>query len=123
MIPAILWKRVVTRLARPAMLALMLTGLAAGCATTRGPGIADIEVQATADDAFYIGEQRVPLARLSRELKSRGAGRQTAVHVEIPQDFGTLKMKRITETLVQGGLPRVVFTKPRRATAEVDAGP
>lgn len=102
------------------LLALGLACWTTGCATSGAGKLSKIEIRVSPEGTVFVADERVAMSTLARTLKSRGAGANTAVYVEIPHHTSPDYMETLTETLVKGGLPRIMFTKPRRAVAEVD---
>jgi hypothetical protein len=91
-----------------------------GCASMGGDGLSVAKVTINDAGTVYLGEERVLLAKLPKELKAYGARRATAIEVEVPASTSPAYLRQITETLVAGGYPRIIFTKPLKKEATVE---
>lgn len=94
--------------------------LISGCATTPRSAI-DVAISPTG--VVSVESKPVTLSRLPAELKNQGATRRTAIYVSVPLDSSPAEMKTLSETLVAGGYPRIMFTKPQKAVAQTADAP
>ena len=108
------WRRGITTLACVAI-GLFLTTM--GCASIGGKPLESATIRITPEGTLFLDDKRVPLEQVSRELKSRGATSATGVYIEIPPGLSAQDMQKVSGTLVAGGFPRIIFTKPKSATA------
>lgn len=88
-----------------------------GCASFSGPAPSTITMRVTPDGVLLLDDTPVLMAKLPHELKSRGANSQTSIHVAVPEQPSSQQLRQITETLATSGFPRVIFTKPQKASA------
>ncbi|MDE0837851.1 MAG: hypothetical protein OSB41_02260 [Kiritimatiellae bacterium] len=92
-----------------------------GCGTTNGNGKSgpkSIVVEISSQGSIRVAGKPVRQSKLAKALKRQGATSRTAIRIVLPPHPPRDTAKRITETLVAGGLPRVIFSTPRKATAE-----
>jgi hypothetical protein len=93
--------------------------LLAGCSTSGRKQASDtVTVTMTQEGTVEMSGERIELSRLPRAIKSRGATSRTAIKVVVPEDVSATRVKKMNETLVAGGYPRIIFTKPLKATTE-----
>lgn len=93
--------------------------LIAGCTSTSSQqkGVKSVDVTMTLRGSVLIDGNIVPLRRLPNALKSRGATSRTAIRIVVPDNVSEEAVRNISETLVSSGYPRMIFSKPLKASA------
>jgi hypothetical protein len=76
-------------------------------------------VTLTNNNMFVVDGASVPLAKLTARLKSVGATPETAILVAVPDGTPQSTLNAVAGKLKSDGFGRMVFTKPRHATATV----
>ena len=94
--------------------------LVTGCSSpsSNKSGRKSIGLTITHKGSVVLDGSTVSLNRLPQALKSRGATSRTAIKVVVPENVSSEMVKDISETLVSGGYPRIIFSKPRKAIAD-----
>ncbi len=92
----------------------------AGCSSTSHAtgGVKSLTVEVSQRGSILFEGHPVQRSRLAKALKRAGATSRTAIRVSLPKNTSPSVAKQLTETLVAAGLPRVIFSTPRKATAE-----
>ncbi len=107
----------VTSVSRSAVLLLLLM---AGCATQ---SLDSVTIHLSKAGWVSIDGKILPQADLPNRLHKMGATHRTGIRIESPPDVSEAVMKDITSTLASKGFSRVMFTPPRRASAETRGSP
>ena len=93
-----------------------------GCATAgRNSGSATVTL--SNDGRIHVGTKYTGLRKLVAQLKANGIKPATRIMIEVPQDTSSNAIAAITRELSNNGYRRLVFSKPRRATAEKGSDP
>jgi biopolymer transport protein ExbD len=112
--------RMIKSLFLTVFVAALVVATFAGCSTTNGNGKSgpkSMVVEISSQGSIRVAGTPVRQSKLVKALKRQGATQRTAIRVALPPNPPRGAAKRITETLVAGGLPRVIFSTPRKATA------
>jgi len=91
---------------------------AAGCGTAAGriPGNA-VEVRMQGRGLLAVAGETLPPSRLPRKLKAMGAGRDTTIRILVGEQTPRSSMAAIARELASAGFPKILFTRPRRASS------
>jgi hypothetical protein len=104
-------------------LAVVLTALAlagGGCGTSpAGPARAQVEIHIREDGRMLIDGRTSALARLGRSVRRAGATPQTTIHVVVTDRTDQATLVTVTRTLREAGYTRILFSRPRKATATI----
>ncbi|MFT5240556.1 MAG: biopolymer transport protein ExbD [Candidatus Promineifilaceae bacterium] len=120
MITCVTTLRMIRSLFSTVVVAALVLATFSGCGTTHGNGTSgpkSIVVEISTRGSILVSGTPVRESKLVKALKRQGATSRTAIRVVIPLNPPRGAVKRITEKLVAGGLPRVIFSTPRKATA------
>jgi biopolymer transport protein ExbD len=101
--------------------AVLAVALAAGCATAPRGGSVDVTLDG--NGTLHVGDRAVALHALADAVRGAGAVRDTRICVALPAEAAQADVRRIVRALAAGGFPKVVFTRPRKASAVVDPLP
>lgn len=101
----------------------VLIGLA-GCSSTpnAADGVKSLTVEVNRHGSIVFNGYPVKPSRLANTLKRAGATSRTAIKISLPEQASPSIATELTEKLVSEGLPRVIFSTPRKATAEPTSG-
>lgn len=91
-----------------------------GCGIMGVRSPARIEVGYVSGTELTVDSQSVPLAKLPEALRAQGATAQTEIAVGVPADAPQGVVAAIGGKLASAGFRKIVFTRPRQATAYVD---
>ncbi|MBM4149286.1 MAG: hypothetical protein FJ224_09600 [Lentisphaerae bacterium] len=116
-----------TSIARSVRRVLAVLGAAAflycaGCGCSTPGGVERCEVALYGSGGMTVGGRQVKSGGLARALRGEGAGPQTVIEIQIPEGPVPPAASQVISELKRGGFRRVVLVRPRRASAETDAG-
>ena len=103
----------------PFVMVVAIAATVVGCATSAANRPKTVTIEVAPDGAVMLDGQKVLLNQLPRKLKRKGATRETGIVVNIPEQAHYTTLKSVTETLATAGYARVMFAKPRHASADV----
>ncbi len=101
-------------------LLLVLLLLVAGCGIPKGKAPPRLDIRYISGNQVIVGDRSVPLAELPAALKAEGATSRTEIAVSVPADASQTAMAAIGSKLATAGFRRIVFMRPRHASASVD---
>ncbi len=93
-----------------------------GCATL-DDNSSTAAVRLAEDGRIYVGKTYTGLTKLVAKLQSDGIKPSVRIIVEIPQNTSPNAINAISRELVSNGYRRILFNKPRRATAQKGVDP
>jgi hypothetical protein len=96
---------------------LGLSLLMSGCASAQVFNLADAHVRLAEDGRLYVGKVETPAHKLAAQLKKQGIGPKTQITIEIPPNTPPQALTVISRELASNGYSRILFSKPRKATA------
>jgi biopolymer transport protein ExbD len=103
------------------IVSIMLT--AGGCASAQVLKPAGAHVRVTSTGGIYVGKDATSLKKLAKQLKKNGIKPGTQIIIEIPTKTPPRALTAITQELANNGYRRILFSKPRKATAEKGEDP
>lgn len=106
---------------RSILLALMVAF--SGCASAQVLKPADAHVRLSGNGKLYVGKVETPVKKLATQLKKDGIGPRTQIIIEIPPNTPPQALTVISRELASSGYRRILFSKPRKATAEKGEDP
>jgi len=101
------------------VLALVFSSL--GC-TRFGASQDDSEFQVryTTSGSAVLNGKTLPVEKLSRALRRAGAGKQSRILIEMPENATPMDLRRISRALARGGFHKFIFKQPRRAEVSLE---
>lgn len=99
------------------LIALALMVSFSGCASAQVLKPADAHVRLSTNGRLYVGKIETPVKKLAAQLKKDGIGPKTQITIEIPPNTPPQALTVITRELASSGYRRILFSKPRKATA------
>lgn len=94
-----------------------------GCASAQVLKPAAAHVRLSGDGRLYVGNAETPVKKLAARLKKDGIEPKAQVTIEIPPDTPAETLTAISRELAGNGYRRILFSKPRKATAEKGEDP
>ncbi len=105
------------------LIVLVLMVSLGGCASAQVLNPADAHVRLSTNGRLYIGQVETPVKQLAAQLKKEGIGPKTQITIEIPPNTPPQALTVISRELASSGYRRILFSKPRKATAEKGEDP
>lgn len=111
-----------TRILRSSILLALMVSFS-GCASAQVLSPADAHVRLSGNGRLYVGKVETPVKKLAAQLKKNGIGPRMQITVEIPPNTPPQALTVISRELASSGYRRILFCKPRKATAEKGEDP
>jgi biopolymer transport protein ExbD len=102
---------------------LALTISFSGCASAQVLKPADAQVRLSENGRLYVGDTETPVKKLAAQLKKDDIDPKTQITIEIPTNATPQTLTAISSELASSGYRRILFSKPRKATAEKGEDP
>ncbi len=102
---------------------LALTISFSGCASAQLLKPAEAHVRLSENGRLYVGDTETPVKKLATQLKKDGIDLKAQVTIEIPPNTPAAALTVISRELASSGYRRILFSKPRKATAEKGEDP
>ncbi len=96
---------------------LVLMAAFSGCVSAQVLKPADDHVRLSTNGRIYVGKTETPVRKLAAQLKKDGIDPKMQVTIEIPPNTPPQALTVISRELASNGYRRIVFSKPRQATA------
>ena len=109
--------------AMPILCTCLLAGLlCASCTTPEVSSAAGRTILVTLlnKDTVQVDGKSIRVGLLAGALKAKGADPKTGIRIDVPADTPMTTLSDLTRRLTAAGYTRVLFTKPRKADAEID---